>query len=224
MSGLVSFDPNGAFGPAVTLIYNAQNFSKKGLYEVVDLLKENFTNLSSVKPKGKTEFCAFVLDSNETLTPKDIISTRFFQNMQKESTHHQKILEHVVPCMMKAAKVDDPTIQKWAARFFACYLTEDQINKISISQSDDRTKEERSKIGKDLYEACVSKKLTAKDFDAILAIGKFAMQQLNECDHSAETLNFSGRYLQLFAMNKDPAALGNDVLTMLETNLKQKMF
>lgn len=242
MSGLVGFDQKGAFGPAMTLIYNAQYYNEKGLLDLSNLLKANFTNLAHVKPKGKKEFCAFVLKKNQSqspITPEDVISTRFFQNMQKKEPsplYHEKVLGLIVPRMQKTIQEYIPhansepnqaeQMNEWTARFVESYMGEEQINKYCDLQSAEYEKimEERMNIGREIYKLATTKELTEKDLDLLLDVSRIALELLQKADHFTSTLNLSSRFLTLFSMHENPAILGEEILSSLSTVFRQKMF
>lgn len=87
MSGLVIFDQKGAFGPAMTLMYNSQYYSGKGVFELASLLKENFMKMAGIKPKGKKEFCAFVVEKNlsQSLITQKLSVRSFFKACKKQA-------------------------------------------------------------------------------------------------------------------------------------------
>jgi len=243
MSSLVTFDHKGAFGPAMTLIYNSQYYSAKGVLDVANLLKANFMTLANVKPKGKKEFCAFVLEKNQTqspIAPAEVISTRFFRNMQKSEfspLYHEKVLGFIVPRMLKTVQEQIPQaniesgdaqqVNEWTARFLESYMTEEQITKHCDLQGivDEKIMKERRSLGMELYKAATAKQLTGADLDILVEISQVALERLQKGNHFASTLNFTGRYLSLFSMNEEnPVVLGEDVLSMLSTVFKKKMF
>lgn len=242
MSNLVAFDQKGAFGPAITLIYNSQNYNAKGLFDLANLLKANFTNLANMKPKGKKEFCAFVLEKNQTqapITPADVISTKFFQSMQKADPsplYHEKVLGFIVPSVMRTAKEhflqtnndqEAQEINEWSARFIECYMTEEQIKKHCELQDSvpEKIMEERKRIGMELYKLATTQNFTEKDLDLLVKVSQFALENLQNAEHFATTLNFTGRYLTLFSMNEEnPLVLGEDALRLLSTVFKEKVF
>src|ERR1700728_1885450 len=139
MSTLVSFDPKGVFGPGVNLIYNSSYYNEQGVFDLATLMEANFEKLTKIKPAGKKEFCAFVLERNKStfvLTPTDIISTQFFQNMQRaeQSPFHDKVLGFIVPRMLNAVHEQFPQvgqaeteIKEWAARLAESYMSDEQI-------------------------------------------------------------------------------------------------
>lgn len=67
MAAIVGFDQKGVFGPAMTLIYNAQSYKKSGLARVADLLEANFINLAKRAPEGKIEFLEIVNKSTKRI-------------------------------------------------------------------------------------------------------------------------------------------------------------
>lgn len=243
MSSLVAFDQQGPFGPAMTLIYNSQYYNGQGVLDLANLLKVNFMKLAHVKPKGKLEFCMFVVkrnQSNTPITPAEIIGTKFFQNMQKSEPspiYHEKVLGIIVPRMLKTAQdqfpnskeegADSSPVKEWIARFVESYMTEEQIKKhcelqVTISE---KIMEERKSIGMDIYKLATAKNLTESDLDALLDVSRVALDKLQKADHYASTLNLTGRYLALFSMNaENPTALGEDVLGLLSKAFREKMF
>ncbi len=243
MSSIVIFDQKGAFGPAMSLIYNSQYYNAKGVLEVANLLKENFTKLAGVKPKGKKEFCAFIEEKNATktpITPAEIVATKFFQNMQKPApspAYHEKVLSFIVPHMLTKVQEQIPQakseegqsqhIKEWTARFVESYMTEEQITKHCELQNSvsDKIMEERKNIGMEVYKAASTKLLTEKDLDVLIETSRSALEQLQTADHFSSTLNFTGKYLSLFSMKEDnPTELGEDVLRLLNTVFREKMF
>jgi hypothetical protein len=243
MSSLVGFDQKGAFGPAITLIYNAQYYNPKGVLELANLLKENFMKLAGVKPKGKKEFCAFIFEKNQSqtlITPAEVIGTKFFQNMQKANyspIYHEKVLGFIVPRMLKTVQEQIPQancesgqaqeLNEWTAKFVESYMTEEQINKYCEIQNkvSEKIMKERKNIGEEVYKAATSKQFTEKDLDLLVEMNRVALERLQKADHFASTLNFTGKYLALFSMNEEnPCVLGEDVLGLLSTAFKEKMF
>lgn len=239
MTGLVHFDQKGPFGPAMTLIYQAQYYNELGIKELANLLKANFMKLASVRPKGKKEFCAFVLEKNQsqsTITPAEIIGTKFFQSMQKKEPVHQhdKVLNFIVPHMLKTVQeqlpesyVESDIVNEWTSRFVESYITEEQIRNHSDLQAGVREKimEERKAIGAELYKAATTKKLTEKDLDSLIDMSRIVMERLQKADHFASTLSLTGRYLSLFSMNEEnPLNLSEEILNLLSTVFREKMF
>jgi hypothetical protein len=237
MASLVTFDQKGVFGPAMALVFNSQYYNEQGLSRITTLLKENFFNLAHRKPHGRKAFCAFVIGKT-FVTPIDVISTSFFQNMQKSepSPHYEKVLALIVPNMLKTAqeqiqvKIDPEHVQKlseWTARVVQSYMTEQQIEQHIQLQStiSEKIMEKRKKIGGQLYALATCGKLTETDLNFLLEISKVALERLSNTDHVSSTLNVTGKYLSFFALNEqDPRVLGNDVLSMLSSVFREKMF
>lgn len=239
MSQLVKFDQKGAFGPAMTLMFNAGYYSPKAIENLAELLKSNYTHMSHHKPKGKKEFCAFLNKKNleqTPATPTEIVGTRFFQEMQaRTSTHqsHELAMNFVVPCMLKTVKEQFPeadtnasAIKEWTARFIESILTQEQIQKHSQFQENASSTimEKRKKIGTELSETANQSKLTTKDLDAIITVCRSALKLLPELDHPEIALKFSAKYLALFSMNKEnPASIAEDVLNLLNTAFRKKL-
>jgi hypothetical protein len=242
MSGLVTFDQKGVFGPAMTLIYNSKYYNEKGLSDLSSLLKIHFMYLAGTKPTGRKEFCAFVIEANnagKSLIPLDIIKTRFFQSMQKHDPSpqvHEKVLCSILPDMINSviAKIpeagsapNNAEVHEWVAHLLETYLTEEQIQKHVEPQGPDAGKilEERQKIGGALYEAAGAKLLTKKDLVAIIETLGTSMKALEQTDDYPMALKFTGQYLNFFSMQKDnPSALGKDVIDKLSTVFMKKFF
>ncbi len=240
MGSLVTFDQKGIFGPAMTLVYHSQYLNEKGVLSVADLLKENFKNLANVKPKGKKEFCAFVLERNQAnipITPAEIIGTRFFQNMQKtHPVYHEKVLEFIVPRMLRTLQEQIPQAKKeigetqqltqWIALLVENYMPEEQIKKHCAlkDQVSEKTLDERQDLGKELYNAIKTENLKEKDFDTLIEISNIALDRIKNAEDASITLNFTSRYLSLFSKSENPKLLGEDVVRMLSTVFKPKVF
>lgn len=238
MTSLVSFDSKGPFGPAMTLIFNTNYYTADGILEIANLLKANFKKLTGTKVKGKKEFCAAII-SAPMITPTGIMSTRFFQNMQnRDSPHHELVLKGIVPLMLKSAKEYIPAsaeleeaeaaeFSEWTAKFLESYMTEEQIVKHAALQSTMSSQiiEERKRLGQELYGAAIGKTFTDPDLDRMVHIARSALAEAATAEHMSSTLHFTGKYLTLFAMNQeDPAALGTDILGLLSTVFRDKMF
>lgn len=240
MSWLVPFDQKGVVGPAMTLIYHSSSYSEQGVLALANVLKENVIHLIKVKPKGKKQFCAFVIERNRSqssITPTEIISTAFFQNMQKRrssSCYHEQILELIVPRMLKTvheqfpqANVENKEIREWTAGLIESYMTEEQIRRHCEIQSSvsNEIMEKRQSIGKDLYQAVIAKQLTKEDLDMLIHVTDLALKSLKTAEHCSLILNLTGRYFILFSMDQDnPLLLGKDVLDFLSTIFREKMF
>lgn len=162
MSSLVGFDQQGAFGPAITLMFNAQYFNAKGVADVAELLRRNFKKLTQKELEGKKEFCALVLQKNKmnsSITSAEIIHSVFFQNMQQSKhspAYHEKVLNLIVPRMLKTvqeyipqADIENPELSEWTARFVGSYITESQVQKFCDSQgaATERIQDERDESG-----------------------------------------------------------------------------
>lgn len=247
MSGLVAFDRAGVFGPAITLIYNVNDYNESAVSKLTHLITENFEKLAHQKPEGRKALCASIIKSQikgKSITPVEILGTQFFQSMQKKdvpSHIHQEVLQYMVPNLIRSAQEklsgintdskEIEVLQDWMVHCLASYMTEEQIlshcqlQKSIVNQSG--IKEERKKIGEELYEAALrDKRITEKDLDAIVDVARTAMSKLLElADHQALAMRFTGQYLALFSKKEDqPEELGNDVLNLLSTKFREKVF
>lgn len=230
MSSLVIFDKKGAFGPAMTLIYNAQYYNQQGIFALANLLKANFMKLTEMKPKGKKKFCAFILERNQTqspISPAEIIATKFFQNMQKSKPstfYHEQVLEFIVPGMLKIVQEKIPQanndcedaqqMNEWVARFVESYMTEEQIEMHCELQSAalEEIIEERKKLGMELYKLAATKQLTENDLDFLLDVSLFALKSLQKAMNLASTLRLTGLTLFAMLMRED----GLNLMSVLE--------
>lgn len=216
MSSLVRVDNKGPFGPAVELIYNGKYYNETGTSELSGLLEVNYEKLAKVKPIGREEFCGL-----KVKTPVEVIASTFFKSMQKESPYLEKIERMIVPVMLKGVDITetDAKVNAWFARFLASYMTEEQIVKTCDVQAAATAaiNAERMAIGTDLYKSGLSE----NDLNAIITSCRYALTHAP----ASENLKMIGRYLNLFAMNKEhPEALGKDVLDKLDTLFREKMF
>jgi hypothetical protein len=215
MSTLVSFDPKGVFGPAMNLIYNAAYYNGKGLKDITSLAEENFFKLSSIKLEGGNDFCSFVLlmnGLNHSLTPTQIVSTRFFIGMKKRdpSPFHQNVLEFIVPRMFNAVRDQFPQVdqvsdevKEWAARLVESYMTDDQIKEHCALQGLLPDGEEFKIIGSDLDTAVNTHQFTEQDLDTLLDVSRMALDRLKNTEHFAATLSLLGWYLSSFPIDSD---------------------
>lgn len=239
MQSLVPFDQQGAFGPAVTLIYSSQYLNKKGISELANLLQAKYMDLALVKPKDKKAFCTFLLENQLTITPTQVIGTQFFKNMQKAEPsplYHEKVLGFIVPRLMKTVQEHFPQaksnnaeaqqVKEWAAGFLESCMTKELIDKQCNSQDSlsEEIWKERGTIGAKLCDQITANKLTENDLNLILEVDQTALKRLKDADNFATTLEFTGKYLALFSMSEDPKTLGEDVLCSLTTSFRQKMF
>ena len=62
MSGYVTFDSSGVFGPVITLLFQTPT-TEDGLKATTKLLQTNFHHLSinRIYPTHRGEFCAYIL-------------------------------------------------------------------------------------------------------------------------------------------------------------------
>lgn len=242
MAGIVAFDQKGVFGPALTLIYRADSYSEKGLSEIAKLLQKNFATLTNEKPKGRKEFCAFVsekIKSNQVVTAVDIIGTQFFQNMINQNVSaedHAKVLQVLIPRMMSSVVCYFPEVQEetdlnkqiyqWFAQFVERYISPERLAKSceAISSVDQNLSEERAKIGKELYETTTTQDFDEKDLNGLVKVCQDSLKSTTELTHPNTVLNFTAKYLGLFAKDGNPLQYGDEVLTMINTLFRQKFF
>jgi hypothetical protein len=241
---LVKFDSQGSIGPAATLMNNVNYFNPKAIDELTKLLKVNFQRVAHVKPKGRKEFCAFIEErskAGQSITPVEVIRTRFFQDLQSKKIEpdlHAQVLEHIIPNVLKVVQENIPSpameaedlreMTNWYAYHLECTMPKEQIIKHSESQrtqDDAKINEERGNIGKELYADFTAKRLTESDLDKILEASRIAVGILQQSGNPATAMKFTGKYLTLFSMREnDPAVLGNDVLGLIDTMFRSKFF
>lgn len=133
---------SGAFGPAMTLIFNSKFFNLNTLSDLTESLKVNFMKLAEIKPTGKKAFCVLVHECNligKPLSPAEIVAQKFFQSMRKSesSPFHFKVLEFMISRMFEPVKSNFPEANKdfekseevyeWTARFIECYISDEKI-------------------------------------------------------------------------------------------------
>jgi hypothetical protein len=239
MSGLVTFDPKGPWGPAAQLFFNSEEYTYSGLHKIATLLKQNLKN-AGITAQGKKIFCVYANSRNgekNPLTPVEILGTQFFQNMLKreKSIHHQKALEFIVPCLLQtvenkipgSAQKVTPEIKEWYASIVTCIMTEQEIEKQCNvqAQADAEINQLRGDIGTELVQACEAGKITEEDLNAIIEVGRFALNRVSHADHVDSALYLAGRYITL-AGKGGPIALnlGDTVFGLLATRFKQRYF
>lgn len=243
MSGLVHFDRAGAIGPAATLIFNVNSYNSRGLSDLSKVVKENFFKLAHRKPQERKAFCANILkrEAGEPMTPMEVVRSPFFSSMMHQGeplAYHSMVLEKMVPDVLATIKAQIPDISLdqpnekevslWLAGFLESYMTFEQIE--SYCKARDGTEnlkkimEKRTEIGKELYQYCLNKDLSEKDIDLLCQAANTAVGTLLEADHLNQTMHFTGKYLELFAMSENPQELSKDVLEKINTIMKKKVF
>lgn len=239
MSGLVSFDPKGPWGPAAQLFFHAEDYTYSGLHKIATLLKQNLKN-AGITTQGKKNFCIYANSRNKErnpLSPTEILATQFFQNMlnRQKSVYHQKALEFIVPCLLEtaesripgSAEKATPEIKEWYASIATSCMTEEEIEKHCNVQAKVTAEINalRSEIGTELVQACQEGKITEADLNLIIEVGHLAMNQMSHADHVDPALYLAGRYITLFGKGGPNALnLGDDVLRLLATRFKQRYF
>lgn len=218
----VDFDPKG-LGPALTLIYktdiyNPKNYNPIEILALANLLQANFLNLTGIKAKGKNEFCNFVkgeIQSESPITMTKIISTRFFQNMQKTEPsplYHEKVLGYILPQVLKSFQKTDPQVnldrentqevKEWAARFLESYMTEEQIEKqykVLTDPNAEKIMLERGRIGKMLYIWIANANFTENDLNVLIKLCQTGLQRLQKIDRYNLALELISKYCILCA-------------------------
>jgi hypothetical protein len=239
---LVPFDQKGIIGPAMSLIYNNDCYTPKGILEIADLLKKNYLSLAKTKPTGKKEFCAFIdqcRQFNQPVTATDVVSRKFFQNMQKAHSDpviHQKIMDNIVPAIVRTFEGYVPqlgvetkhlgVVTEWMGYVLESYLTNDQIEKISTGKDsvNDQIMEERKKIGIELTEAAMQNKINALDLVTLVHACEAVIKVISTANHAPKVGELTGKYIQLFSMKEDPKKYSEEVLPLIETAFKNKFF
>lgn len=143
MRDLVVSAPQYFVVQALDLIYNAPRYSPEQITERANLLKNTFTALTHLKPKGKGEFCAFVREAS-SLTPTVIIGTKFFQNLQTidpSSVDHEKAIQ-VLPSLRQSLEAHFPQVnhedaeacqvRNWLSGLGSSKITQGQIQENSL--------------------------------------------------------------------------------------------
>lgn len=246
MSAITAFDPNGPIGPALTLVYRASYFSDKGVSELITLIIKN-CNKRGIEPQEGKELFDWIRAKNlsdSTITPTEMFASPFFQSMRKKelapSIYRTALIEQVVPPTFKSilehfphaslAGKEGQMLSEWLSVLMESSMTEEQIQSL-CNQPDqaaikaEQVNKERSAIGLQLYGAVVNKKqISERDLDGIIKINRFAIQQLEELDHPGEALCFTGQYLKLFSMSESPSKFSADVLGLLSTVFRDKVF
>lgn len=239
MSGLVTFDPKGPWGPAAQLIFKPQEYTYSGLCALAKDLKQNLIN-AGIQIKGKNNFCVYANvrnTENNSLSPTEVVSTEFFRNMLQnaKTSHHQQALEFIVPCFLQtvenkipgSAQKVTPEIKEWYASIATSIMTEQDIEKQCNvqAQADAEINQLRGEIGAELVQACESKKISEVDFDAIVEVGRFALNRMSHVDHVDSGLYFAGRYITLAGKGGSIAlTLGDTVFGLLDTRFKPRYF
>jgi hypothetical protein len=241
MDSLIVFDQRGVAGPVATLMYNTPYYNPEGVSKVTDALAKNYFNLTGIHLKGKEEFCAFIAQKKQSespITPLEILSTAFFQNMQRSGPpheYHEIVLNAVVPRMLQTIQQefpqatlqndDTPEIKNWMVGFVESYMNEEQIkNYCEGKASDAELMKERGEIGKVLYGLCASEQVTEKDLNILHDGMKHVLPELVRADKPGLILEFISKYLTLFLKAQDPNEFGTSVLTGLSGNFKQKFW
>ncbi len=242
----VTFDQQGVFGPAATILFSP-DLNEKSLKEVTKLLKANYENLSSgnVKPRHREEcytFLAHRAEKVKDLSPSKIIRTAFFEQMQSKepSSLHDRVVTILVPAMLQQAKPFLPTavntyhnqdkINEWLARFLESYLSQEQLkghcDYHEATKNNPEIKGTRTAIGMDLYSKCQEKQLTELDLDAILkGISADPEGYLENVDNAEVVQSFVERYTALFSMAEEKSqAVADSIRDGIATTFRQKFF
>lgn len=246
---------SGVFGPSERLLYELKNCMVEEVNILMEMLENTFHNLSILNSpvfsvelsntKYKEDFNSFakkIIETQQDVSPVELLKTDFFKNMQSQKTIskdiHEKMLV-IVPNIRMVARDEVPhkpgsseeenAVNEWCALFIESYMTEEQI----ISQYDVHTKQneginaERGRIGKLLYTAVIDKKFTEKDLDYMLAflLGIDGIFSTDHTDHPDLVRQIATDYTNLFTMNtNDPEGLKKNVTNMLDTVFRAKVF
>lgn len=233
MTSLVPFDPQGAMGPAFSLIFNHEKLTPANVSDIVTLLEVNFERLAHRKPEGSEDLISMIgLIKSSPIDQKmkrvAMLSQRFFVNMQNKNLPfdcHAKMVNVIVPEVLKEASkhfnnidCNDADLKEWTANFLQCWYSEEKIRNFVVV--DAAFMEERKRIGTDLYKAVMTK----DDFDRIGLVCQKVVEELCASDNKTLTLNVVADYLKLFARAPDPMAASKDILGSLPAMKDKKTF
>lgn len=245
MASIAAFDSKGVLGTALTLIYKASDFSDRAVHNLIKRIIEN-GEVFGIKPEGVIELRALIARRNLTnsdIDPVELFAMQFFQSMRKKDwapgPYHSALINNLLPANFRVMKEHFPNatlageeggcLSEWYATLLESMLSEEQLQKLSTppdldQEQESQVNEKRAKNGLALYQAVLQQDISEKDLDGVLAINRFAMQKLSELDHPKQVLSFSGDYIQLFSLSKDPLALSQAVLELLDTHFRKKVF
>lgn len=240
MCNLISFDQKGAFGPAVTLICNAQYLNRDGITSIVNTLKTNFSQITKREVGDDNELCNFLIERNLCQCPAsmtEILATKFFRNMQKTNSSmgcHAKVVNQIVPRMLKSAKdflpaldCDNAELKQWTAHFVECVMTEEQIVNYSEGgqgSKADQFMAERIRIGGELYKLAESKQFSEAELNLMLKINRTVLELTQGVAPSNKALKFSAEYLKIISTSENPQLSGKDICDKLDTAFRAKMY
>lgn len=231
----MNFETSSPFGPAVLLIYNAENLNEKGITEAADLLVRNYTHTARMTPSHKVDFIHYVRGQNklgEPIRPIDVVLSSFFQSMTSTnppSFHHECVKSYIIPEMLKAHSVivktipdpqQDAIVKNWLACFVESFQSEDQLMRSYNFQGgiipDPRVVQD--KIAANLEKSVAQKRLTKRDVEAVYLTAKQALGCMPaRSDNLSETLKFTGWYLTMFGMEmQHTVPFGEDALQRLD--------
>ncbi len=191
-ASIIPFDAQGAFGPALTLIYKSKDLNESEIATIAHIIEENFTAMAAKAkddkmgifvPTGKDELCRFIVLRNSQKRPvlaTEMISQQFFQSMQNHRVNeasHQKMMKDIVPAMLNVAKPhfpdldsSDKSLIEWTSRFVECYMTEGQISSyVVVSEA---FMKERMRVAEFVSTLVKEQKLSEYDFGLIIHLLK----------------------------------------------------
>lgn len=230
-TSIIPFDAQGAFGPALTLIYKSKDLTEGEIAKIAHIIEENFTALAAKAkddkmgvfiPNGKEELCRFIVLRNSEKRPvlvTEMIGQQFFQSMQNHRVNeasHLKMTRDIVPTMLNVAKPHFPDLDcndrglvEWAARFVECYMTEGQISSYLVVS--DAFMKERMRVAGFVSTLVKEQKLSETDFELAVHLMKQLMQNPNH----QTVLEVVNAYSNLFTMSENPQLAANDVVGKL---------
>ena len=101
-----------------------------------------------------------------------------------------------------------------------------QIARLLNLSGDDREQLVRSKklTDEQLTKLAEVKRFTEVDLNAFLKVGQIAMETFAHTNNVSSTLEMTGGYLHLFALDADPVTFGVDILGKIDTLFRAKYF
>lgn len=191
-ASIIPFDAQGAFGPALTLIYKSKDLTESEIATIAHIIEKNFTAMAAKAkddkmgifvPTGKDELCRFIVLRNSQKRPvlaTEMISQQFFQSMQNHRVNeasHQKMMKDIVPAMLNVAKPhfpdldsSDKSLIEWTSRFVECYMTEGQISSyVVVSEA---FMKERMRVAEFVSTLVKEQKLSENDFGFVIHLLK----------------------------------------------------
>lgn len=233
-----TFYPKYPQGTATKLIFDAQNLNSRAVHNLASTLEDQFQKKVGFMPKGKDLFCHMVHQKNNEngeLSFQDILTSEFFQSMQRSELPHEKIRRLIAPRMLQSAKEhffikdikpeDEEMILNWYARFSALYLKDEEIASYTEPQGKqgEDIMELRKAIGIDLHKMVASGSLDLGDFQGMLDICNKVLDVVRQgnMSHQKEAISLAVRYLELFTKVEDIPTVVEDIVGKLASNAKE---